>query len=471
MAHIWHADERIAWPAERRDAADESCDPAAELARFGRLKTLRSLLQRLVTQHGGPGASAPPLAFERWLARAALRRAAEADPVLPAADGVDTQLVADLSRSLPREKAVIIAEALSARSRDDAARQAAVFSDAAVEPVPEAAARRLVKSVRRAGKPLPTDAAAWAALATAAEALAAHARSRAEVRPAYTIAVNRDGPNVRLAAMDGDAPKKPYVLISHDHYAKLTTLHARYGTGDPDERIFCVVTRYEALRGAGFQCAVPGACFESLREFLGNTIECFASPLNCRFERYFSAFPGLESSFGSLGSFFDEWHRIEAGSFEVNPPFVPEVLAFAAAKIGELLGDGAKGALSFLAVVPDWGGGSSAAQALRESPFLRANVTIPAADHVFVDGAQHRVRDRHRPSSWDTAVLLLQNSAGCAKWPLDTKTLARVARASFRRAANEAAPEGAEDLQAWEKRGPGRGGKKRPRSAPPKRKM
>ena len=471
MTHIWHADERIAWPTERRGAADESCDPAAELARFGRLKTLRSLLQRLVTQHGGQGASAPPLAFERWLARAALMRAAAADPVLPAADGVDEQLVADLSRTLPRDKAVIIAEALSARSRDDAARQAAVFSDAAAEPVPEAATRRLVKAVRRAGKPLPTDAAAWAELATAAEALAAHARSRAEVRPTYTVAVDRDGPNVRLAAMDGDAPKKPYVLISHDHYAKLTTLHARYGAGDPDERIFCLVTRYEALRGAGFQCAVPGACFESLREFLGNTIECFASPLNCRFERYFSAFPGLERSFGSLGSFFDEWHRIEAGSFEVNPPFVPEVLAFAAAKIGELLGDGAKGALSFLAVVPDWGGGSSAAQALRESPFLRANVTIPAADHVFVDGAQHRVRDRHRPSSWDTAVLLLQNDAGAAKWPLDTKTLARVVRASFRRAANEAAPEGAEDLQAWEKRGPGRGGKKRPRSAPPKRKM
>ena len=254
MAHIWHADERIAWPTERRGAADESCDPAAELARFGRLKTLRSLLQRLVTQHGGQGASAPPLAFERWLARAALRRAAEADPVLPAADGVDTQLVADLSRSLPREKAVIIAEALSARSRDDAARQAAVFSDSEAQAPAPAATRRLVKAVRRAGKPLPTDAAAWAELATAAEALAAHARSRAEVRPTYTVAVDRDGPNVRLAAMDGDAPKKPYVLLSHDHYAKLTTLHARYGAGgEPDEHIFCVVTRYEALRGAGFQ--------------------------------------------------------------------------------------------------------------------------------------------------------------------------------------------------------------------------
>ena len=47
MTHIWHADERIAWPTERRGAADERCDPAAEPARFGRLKTLRSLLQRL----------------------------------------------------------------------------------------------------------------------------------------------------------------------------------------------------------------------------------------------------------------------------------------------------------------------------------------------------------------------------------------------------------------------------------------
>ena len=75
--------------------------------------------------------------------------------------------------------------------------------------------------------------------------------------------------------MDGDAPKKPYVLISHDHYAKLTTLHARYGAGgDPDERIFCVVTRYEAFQGArrvpsfertpcrdsSCRRRVPGAC-------------------------------------------------------------------------------------------------------------------------------------------------------------------------------------------------------------------
>ena len=68
------------------------------------------------------------------------------------------------------------------------------------------------------------------------------------------------------------------------------------------------VPSFERIRRESLatQCAVPGACFESLRAVLGNTVECFASPLNCRYERYFSAFPGLERSFGSLGSFFDE---------------------------------------------------------------------------------------------------------------------------------------------------------------------
>jgi len=456
MAHIWHADVRIAWPAEVQ-RGDASCDPAAELVRFGRLKTLRSLLQRLVTQHGG-GALAPPLAFERWLARAALHGAAP--DVLPAADEVDPQLVADLARTLPHEKAVIISAALTARSRADAERLAGGET-----PVDPALTRRLVKAVKKAGKPVTAE--GWTALSRAAEALATHAQGRAEALAGPVtnkVQVEKEGKNVRLCALDDDGPRKPYMLMSHAHYAKLTALHGRFGEGPMDERIFCVVTRYEALRGAGSQCAVPGACFEALRTHLGNTVECFASPLNCRFERYFSAFPLLERSFGSLGSFFEDWETIEEGSFECNPPFVPEVMAFALTTIETLLGK--KGALSFLVVVPDWGGSQSTAESCRASPFIRAHVTILASDHVFVDGAQHRVRDRHRPSSWDTAVLLLQNAAGRAKWPLETPTLARVVGASFARAANEAAPVGAEDLGAWEHRGPGRGGKKRPRAAP-----
>ena len=51
-----------------------------------------------------------------------------------------------------------------------------------------------------------------------------------------------------------------------------------------------------------FEDELPGAAFDGLEAYLGPTVECFASPLNCRFERYYSAFPFLERPFGSLGS-------------------------------------------------------------------------------------------------------------------------------------------------------------------------
>ena len=139
-------------------------------------------------------------------------------------------------------------------------------------------------------------------------------------------------------------------------------------------------------------------------------------------------------------------------------------------RIEALLADAKNGPLSFLVVVPDWGGAASAARACRASPRARAEATIGAADHVFADGAQHRVADRYRPSSWDTAVVLLQNDRGAAKWPLDSATLAATLKRSFSRAANDpAAPRapGREDLQAWERRGPAKGGKRSP-APPPK---
>jgi hypothetical protein len=41
-----------------------------------------------------------------------------------------------------------------------------------------------------------------------------------------------------------------------------------------------------------------------LRRFDCRT-ECFASPLNCRYGRFCSAFYDTDGAFGSLGSFFD----------------------------------------------------------------------------------------------------------------------------------------------------------------------
>ena len=84
-------------------------------------------------------------------------------------------------------------------------------------------------------------------------------------------------------------------------------------------------------------------------------IECFASPLNCYAERYCSAFGEAEHQFGSLGSFFDLDPR--SGTFEANPPFVPELMNAMVDRIHALLADPKRGPLSFLVVIPAWGAG------------------------------------------------------------------------------------------------------------------
>ncbi|KAJ1446434.1 phosphorylated CTD interacting factor 1 WW domain-containing protein [Pelagophyceae sp. CCMP2097] len=282
--------------------------------------------------------------------------------------------------------------------------------------------------------------------------------------------------------------------LNSAHYDKLAELYARQrarggAVGEAiDEALFCVLARYEGIKGAGFQCAVPGAAFEALSAHLGRTIECFASPLNARYGRFFSAFPDLERRFGSLGSFFGpRGAAIRSGSFEANPPFVPEVMELMLSRITGLLGDAKSGALSFLVVLPDWGGGASAAAAARASNFNVAAAAVPATQHVFLDGAQHRVADQYRPSSWDTACVLLQNTKGVAKWPLDSATLGKIiadhmarpvrkpawetragkGAAAPGRGAAAAAPDAKrEDLGAWEARGPRKGGKKTARPPP-----
>ena len=92
---------------------------------------------------------------------------------------------------------------------------------------------------------------------------------------------------------------------------------------------------------------MPEAAFEALAEHLGPTIECFASPLNARYGCFFSAFPALERRFGSLGSFFGPgFLDVREGTFEANPPFVPEVMDAMVERIELLLSDETKGPLS-----------------------------------------------------------------------------------------------------------------------------
>eukprot|EP00965_Chrysotila_dentata_P004608 149938-Pleurochrysis_carterae.AAC.1 len=89
-------------------------------------------------------------------------------------------------------------------------------------------------------------------------------------------------------------------------------------------RVLCLLLRYEALGGHGYQSAVERRAFEVLRDRCGVHAECFASPLNCTNMQYCSAFEDTDGCFGSLGSFFG--FRPTQGSFEANPPFVPETM-------------------------------------------------------------------------------------------------------------------------------------------------
>ncbi|MEE6520082.1 hypothetical protein FKM82_017879 [Ascaphus truei] len=76
--------------------------------------------------------------------------------------------------------------------------------------------------------------------------------------------------------------------------------------------------------GSGLQGALPVQVFQALHRLFGVTSECFASPLNCYFKQYCSAFPDTDGYFGSRGpclSFFPV-----SGSFEANPPFSEELM-------------------------------------------------------------------------------------------------------------------------------------------------
>lgn len=56
-----------------------------------------------------------------------------------------------------------------------------------------------------------------------------------------------------------------------------------------------------ANEGSGLQGALPVSVFETLNRQFGVSFECFASPLNCYFKQFCSAFPDTDGFFGSRG--------------------------------------------------------------------------------------------------------------------------------------------------------------------------
>ena len=97
------------------------------------------------------------------------------------------------------------------------------------------------------------------------------------------------------------------VRINNSYFNKLEQLY-RYGCADDRKfdyflaRCYMLIKRYNAYfglagEGAQNQGALPIPVLECLNKQFGVTVECFASPFNCYFRQYCSAFPDIDSYF------------------------------------------------------------------------------------------------------------------------------------------------------------------------------
>eukprot|EP00967_Tisochrysis_lutea_P147762 scaffold281217_cov23-Tisochrysis_lutea.AAC.1 len=412
------------WAGE--PGAEGEANVEVELRRLKKIKWLRRRLVQLCTARG---AKPTLLAFDRWLARAQLTQpaAAHADPLLPCRREADPGLVADLCRSgLEHEAASEIAGQLAS----EALQAAASLNQTAL-----------------------------------------HIRSDGGGAPEEEVKLVWCGDVARLSA--NDTPR-PYVEISRDHWRKLVALHDRWGSNTTDasqrklldpatarangveeastassgpltagdsarallrRRVLCMLLRYEALGAHGYQAAVGSKAFEVLRSRLKVGGECFASPLNASFQRYCSAFPDVDAPFGSCGSFFN--FEPQSGSFELNPPFVPELMLAAVEHAHVLLGaaDTCDRPLSFVVVVPTWERLPFHRKLATSQWLASAPLFIAAEDHGYLDGAQHlrNPADRYRTSSFATTICVLQTRAGTREWPV-CESFAAELEAAFRSA-------------------------------------
>uniref|UniRef100_A0A665X9V6 mRNA (2'-O-methyladenosine-N(6)-)-methyltransferase n=1 Tax=Echeneis naucrates TaxID=173247 RepID=A0A665X9V6_ECHNA len=217
------------------------------------------------------------------------------------------------------------------------------------------------------------------------------------------------------------------VKVNRGHFSKLELLYRYSCIDDPRfekflSRVWCLLKRYQEMfgsganEGTGLQGALPVAVFEALNRQFGVSFECFASPLNCYFKQFCSAFPDIDGFFGSRGPFLS--FSPVSGSFEANPPFCEELMDAMVKHFEELL-DQSSEPLSFIVFVPEWRDPVTPALTRMEaSRFLRHQLSIPAYEHEYRSGSQHTCKreEMYYRAVHGTAVLFLQNDAGFAKW-------------------------------------------------------
>jgi len=189
--------------------------------------------------------------------------------------------------------------------------------------------------------------------------------------------------------------------------------------------LYVLLKRYETLTGprglANMHAAVPSDALAILKKHLSVGTELFASPFNCYLPNYYSAFYDIDRFFGSSGSFFDG--PIKSGSYEVNPPFVEEVMDQMADRLEFLLSN-TEEPLSFVIVVPSWRiPMTPAIQKLESSNFLVSQHILRGGDYSYINGEQHRPSHKRRFSEMKyvaphaSELYVLQNKRGQQIFP------------------------------------------------------
>jgi phosphorylated CTD-interacting factor 1 len=187
--------------------------------------------------------------------------------------------------------------------------------------------------------------------------------------------------------------------INIEHYDKLRQLARhqiklhRRNRSDFDEtsfhrRLYVLLQRYKTFGGTGFQAALPKEVFHVLTKEFDVCCEAFASPLNCHFPHFCSAFCDTDNYFGSVGSFFDFKPRF--GSYEVNPPFVSSVVVRMMNHMCELLSYAERDSLPLCFVIIV-GASCDGIERLSSEIWNRTTMRVSRKDHCYIEGAQHIV--------------------------------------------------------------------------------
>eukprot|EP00537_Pseudo-nitzschia_pungens_P010561 CAMPEP_0172390076 /NCGR_PEP_ID=MMETSP1061-20121228/6823_1 /TAXON_ID=37318 /ORGANISM="Pseudo-nitzschia pungens, Strain cf. pungens" /LENGTH=758 /DNA_ID=CAMNT_0013120365 /DNA_START=46 /DNA_END=2318 /DNA_ORIENTATION=+ len=214
-----------------------------------------------------------------------------------------------------------------------------------------------------------------------------------------------------------------------------------------EEALFCLLCRYDMIQGAGLQAGVPGAIMDVLLQRFDCRMECFASPLNCRYDRFASAFVDVDAPFGSQGSFFelpflpkdgnigngsgnesdcndddedggDDPSSLHDGGicYEANPPFCEGLILQLSDEIHRILSPKAsERPIMFVVFVPAWRE-SQCYQALLANERLTQHLLLKQGEHWYAEGTQHRRKDSFRVASFDTSILFYQNETAKKLW-------------------------------------------------------